>query len=543
MSDCDICVEKYNKTKRKQIICNKCNFICCKECFKTYVLDPNNYFTCMSCKYEFNRKDLYIMVGSTFISKEYLTALKNIVFDMEKDFFLETQNNIIINDIEETNKKLFISFNNEMNDIINKYGLLDRYELKYTFTYDEIENGFLQVRDNIVNCRPIFNSLKKYNTKNAIDTLVKGSQNIKMGRFFTVEKRLEEDLINELIEIKSYADEYLLNENKLNILLSEDEQKIIVKEDKVKLNRIVKCSNNLCLGQLTDDNIAEKIYVCPINDTHITCISCHEKIHNSDHECDPNIILNIKTIRQKSKPCPKCATPIQRSYGCNQMFCTECKTIFDWVTLKIETGARHNPVYLEWINKNPNNINLVNEGITNEQETDDCNRIIRLPPIILSHIFNGLGNNTIKLSKSFFNFKIIDNSNIIQLFNCITGFINHIINVPIFAERYTFDTNLKKRMDFMKNKINKDEFMSIIYSKYKKIEHTKEYNELLNTYATVATDMRDTFLNNQDFSFESINNIILSLSNFYNYIDDELVTINKFYGYKHVTLSQRYWYY
>lgn len=547
MSDCDICVEKYNKTKRKQIICNKCKFTCCKECFKTYVLDSNNYFTCMSCKYEFTRRDIYIMVSPTFISKEYVTALKNIVFDIEKDFFLETQNNIIINDLQENNKKLFNDFNNEMNKIINKYGLLKKYNLKYTYTYDEIEGGFLQMKNSILNCRPIFNSLKKYNNVDAVDNLVKNSQKIKLGRFFTVNKNLEEDLINELNDMKIYTNEYQLNENKLNILLYGDDQQSIMSKNKIdKIYRIVNCSNNLCLGQLTNDNISEKLYICPINDTHITCISCHEKVIDSDHECDPNIILNIRTIRQKSKPCPKCATPIQRSYGCNQMFCTECKTIFDWATLKIETGARHNPVYLDWIAKNPNNINLVNEGITNgqvEDLTNNCRRYIRLSPLILKHITNGIEQNNIKLTKTFFNLNNINNSNINKLFNNVSGFINHIYNVHDYDEIYDFNTNLKKRINYMKNKITKDEFLSSIYSKYKKIEYKKEYNQLLNTYATTTADMINVFLINKDFSFESINNIILLITNFYNYIDEELIIINKFYGYKHLSISKGYWYY
>ena len=72
MQDCNICVEKYNKTIRKEIICNKCNFSCCKQCFKKYILDNSHYFSCMSCKKEFNRKDLYQIVGTAFINKEYV---------------------------------------------------------------------------------------------------------------------------------------------------------------------------------------------------------------------------------------------------------------------------------------------------------------------------------------------------------------------------------------------------------------------------------------------------------------------------------------
>ena len=177
------------------------------------------------------------------------------------------------------------------------------------------------------------------------------------------------------------------------------------------------------------------------------------------------------------------------------------------------------------------------------RETDNCGENIHLTPLILSHIFNGFGKNTIKLTKPFF-FNIIDinDSNVMRVFNYIIGFNNH-INGNNYVKRYDFDTNLKKRMEFMKNRLEEKDFISIIYSRYKKIEYQKEYNELLNTYATVTNDMLNIFLINQDFSFESIKNIILSITNFYNYIDDEFKIINKFYGYKHSPITKDYWYY
>ena len=53
--------------------------------------------------------------------------------------------------------------------------------------------------------------------------------------------------------------------------------------------------------------------------------------------------------RAESKPCPKCGACVQKSMGCDQMFCTACKTPFDWRTLKIIQHSRiHNPHFFEW---------------------------------------------------------------------------------------------------------------------------------------------------------------------------------------------------
>ena len=43
-----------------------------------------------------------------------------------------------------------------------------------------------------------------------------------------------------------------------------------------------------------------------------------------------------------SKPCPNCYIPIFKLSGCNQMFCTNCHVVFDWISLKIDKGPVHN---------------------------------------------------------------------------------------------------------------------------------------------------------------------------------------------------------
>ncbi|XP_069827807.1 E3 ubiquitin-protein ligase RNF14-like [Dendropsophus ebraccatus] len=45
--------------------------------------------------------------------------------------------------------------------------------------------------------------------------------------------------------------------------------------------------------------------------------------------------MNKKWIRDNSKPCPNCKSPIQKIDGCNKMTCTACKKFFCWVCLKI----------------------------------------------------------------------------------------------------------------------------------------------------------------------------------------------------------------
>ena len=53
------------------------------------------------------------------------------------------------------------------------------------------------------------------------------------------------------------------------------------------------------------------------------------------------------------KPCPNCGEFIQKSSGCDQMWCISCQTPFSWTTGKVVTGgAIHNPHYYEWMRRN-----------------------------------------------------------------------------------------------------------------------------------------------------------------------------------------------
>jgi hypothetical protein len=78
-----------------------------------------------------------------------------------------------------------------------------------------------------------------------------------------------------------------------------------------------------------------------------TCTECHEIVTNPDtHKCKPDDVKNIKLLNENTKNCPKCFTPIMKSDGCSMMWCTNCKTGFDYNTsmvLPTNTAFFHNP--------------------------------------------------------------------------------------------------------------------------------------------------------------------------------------------------------
>jgi hypothetical protein len=73
------------------------------------------------------------------------------------------------------------------------------------------------------------------------------------------------------------------------------------------------------------------------------CGQCR-MIKQPQHKCKQEDILSSQMIENDSKLCPKCHAFVFKLSGCNDMFCTNCLTSFNWVTLHINQGfIPHNP--------------------------------------------------------------------------------------------------------------------------------------------------------------------------------------------------------
>ena len=118
-------------------------------------------------------------------------------------------------------------------------------------------------------------------------------------------------------------------------------KKIDIKKYKYKYP----CANNQCNGFVNENwkcDLCEKT----------TCKHCFI-IKEEEHECKEEDIATATLIRSNSKPCPKCNISIIKSDGCDQMWCVNCHTTFDWKTLRIKTsGVVHNPEYFRYMREN-----------------------------------------------------------------------------------------------------------------------------------------------------------------------------------------------
>ena len=159
----------------------------------------------------------------------------------------------------------------------------------------------------------------------------------------------------------------------------------------VHQKRSIKCPKEDCLGYIVGskpkrDDSPQISHACAICDTRV-CRDCNETISSTDSqdhvECNAEAKVSWSLIKETTKGCPKCGTPIEKISGCNQMWCTlpNCLTAFDWQTNQIINGPIHNPHYHEWLrdgNRMPMaGANLNCDGprdlITNEKQVTLCN--------------------------------------------------------------------------------------------------------------------------------------------------------------------------
>ena len=125
----------------------------------------------------------------------------------------------------------------------------------------------------------------------------------------------------------------------------------------VRVRRVLvkACPKDGCSAFLNEE------FTCSLCQTAV-CKKCHEILPTASssssagaeeaHMCNEDTVASIKAVQAEARPCPSCTTLISKIDGCDQMWCTQCKTSFSWRTGLVETGVTHNPHYYEWMRRN-----------------------------------------------------------------------------------------------------------------------------------------------------------------------------------------------
>lgn len=269
--------------------------------------------------------------------------------------------------------------------------------------------------------------------------------------------------------------------------------------------------------------LSKKSINCPIKTCAGVIISgecnfCHKKICNEcecileeNHECDPNILKNIKEVRESTKKCPKCNTLIHKTEGCDHMHCTYCGTHFSYKYLTILL--------------NSSNYHYQNRMIRQTEQINDCNTRLSNPRIPLD-----IMNQTIQKYKCD-----VDNE-MIEILYDITTKIRYLmtteynLNTIAYKSRDKYD---ELQIKYAMKEINDKQWESLVYKNYVK---QRAYELIYNTlylyliytdqfqgeiYDLIQTNTYD----NSKLINEEMNNIKIKCKTFIEMINDSIKTI------------------
>lgn len=238
-----------------------------------------------------------------------------------------------------------------------------------------------------MNCKCTFT--KKFLTENVGVTFVK-----------TTWKKIEEDVLIEREReqltatqpLVAWEKEYRRQKSRLRFGERMTISERPTESNNANIKDFFPCPNNACRGFIEPG--ARTCSVCNSN----VCRLCREAISGdpSLHVCNPDTLSTISMLREDSRPCPKCAALINRSFGCNHMFCTHCRTHFDWESGKIltlSTNGHYN--HLESFARNlvvrgqqrDNNSSTTNNNNEQQQE-EECQAEVILREFPRSQLSN-----------------------------------------------------------------------------------------------------------------------------------------------------------
>ena len=278
--------------------------------------------------------------------------------------------------------------------------------------------------------------------------------------------------------------------------------------DKERRQFIKPCPVDECRGFLSTQ------WKCGLCSTW-SCPDCHMVIgaaKDAPHVCDPNNVESAKLIKMETKPCPKCAVPIFKTDGCDQMWCTQCHIAFSWRTGAIEKNI-HNPHYYEYLRKTQGSV--PRNPLDNPcQEIAVGRDMVRTFQHAFARKFHGQENDTaVCLSKI---------SNMCRN-------IMHLQEVEIRDFNYEL-RNRNLRVDYLLKKIDGEKFKTLLQQAEKKHKKNNEVQDVYRTVSTVTGDILIRYLRFIQTSKEFNVDILLELLPLISYANDCLMDIKKTYG-------------
>ena len=231
-----------------------------------------------------------------------------------------------------------------------------------------------------------------------------------------------------------------------------------------------------------------------------TCPTCHEVKgldRNAEHTCNPENVATAELLAQDTRHCPKCATPIFKIDGCDQMWCTQCQTGFSWRTGRIENTV-HNPHYFEWLRRTGGQPERAAGDVVCGREIThrsarDFERLLfqkTREPVSRSN-YTGAA---ITVEGRFSDDMIrLRHPNAPIAYERILTIIRSIIHLN-HVDRGRYETNAIEenqdlRIAYMRNRLSSERFKSLLQQRNKKIHKHREILNIIDMVVNTTTDI------------------------------------------------------
>ena len=253
---CPVCIENYNRSNNKKIVCNSCDFTACRSCVEQYMIHNITTVHCMNCRNEWNRSHIVNNFTKEFVNTVYKKHRENILLDRERGLLPATQ------------------------------PAAERY---------------LQIKD--------INKEIRENESDVIAICKKINPNALLIERDTYEGRLQLLEYQYNLEMEAMPKKCKIDflNKKLRILQGNYKVGAVERREFIKA-----CPANECRGFLSS---AWKCGLCNI----WACPECHE-IKGLDrdipHTCNPDVLATVCMMANDSRQCPKCPAMIFKIEGC-----------------------------------------------------------------------------------------------------------------------------------------------------------------------------------------------------------------------------------
>ena len=298
---CSICSETYTAVVRKKITCKYCKKLVCCKCIEQYLLTKTEDAHCIHCRVHYNDKDLQQICTKTYLKDRYFKHRQEILVSRERANLPGLQEAAHVEKQRRDREIAMQKLGKEITQLIDVRNGLQLNFISITLTNSEKTEKVIELEREL---------------KRSLDVI-----NHKREEFY---------------QLRTYRPA-------ATAAAAADDEKA---DERKKFIR--RCMRAGCNGFLST------AWKCGLCDWY-SCGSCFTErgpLHDSPHECKKEDLETAELIRKDSKPCPNCGEFINKSSGCNQMYCVSCQTPFDWITLKIVTsGTIHNPHYYEMMKR------------------------------------------------------------------------------------------------------------------------------------------------------------------------------------------------